>query len=73
MVQATIYSLDTIKDEVQELLRKELISRHQSIDTLRSYIHHRDWDEVESELERNDFLARDRITDLIGKEEWRED
>ncbi|MCL2929228.1 MAG: DUF4327 family protein [Trichodesmium sp. St16_bin4-tuft] len=73
MVQATIYSLDTIKDEVQELLRKELISRHQSIDTLRLHIHHRDWDEVESELERNDFLSRDRITDLIGKEEWRED
>jgi len=73
MIQANIYSLDVIKDEVRELLRQELISRHQSIYTLRCYIPSRDWNQIESELERNDFLSRDHIVDLIGKEEWRED
>ncbi|NES05489.1 MAG: DUF4327 family protein [Okeania sp. SIO2F4] len=73
MVQATLYSLDVIKDEARELLRQKLISRHQSIYTLRWYIPNRDWDEIESELERNDFLSRYRIVDLIGREEWRED
>lgn len=48
MVQATIYSLDVIKDEVQELLRQKLISRHQSIYTLSWYIPNQDWDEIES-------------------------
>lgn len=73
MIQATIYSLDAIKDEVQELVRQKLVSRHQSIYTLRWYIPNRDWDEIELELERNNFLSRDRIIDLIGREEWRED
>lgn len=73
MIQATIYSLDAIKDEVQELVRQNVISRHQSIYTLRWYIPNRDWDEIELELERNNFLSRDRIIDLIGREEWRED
>ena len=73
MVQVAIYSLSFIKDEVQELLRQGLISRHQSIYTLRWYIPNRDWDEIELELERNNFLSRDRIIDLIDKEEWRED
>ena len=68
-----IYSLSFIKDEVQELLRQGLISRHQSIYTLRWYIPNRDWDEIELELERNNFLSRDRIIDLIDNEEWRED
>ncbi|MCL2939385.1 MAG: DUF4327 family protein [Trichodesmium sp. St15_bin1_1] len=73
MVQVAIYSLSFIKDEVQELLRQGLISRHQSIYTLRWYIPNRDWDEIELELERNNFLSRDRIIDLIDNEEWRED
>ena len=67
MVQVAIYSLSFIKDEVQELLRQGLISRHQSIYTLRWYIPNRDWDEIELELERNNFLSRDRIIDLIDK------
>ena len=70
MVQVAIYSLSFIKDEVQELLRQGLISRHQSIYTLRWYIPNRDWDEIELELERNNFLSRDRIIDLIDNEEW---
>ena len=73
MVQVAIYSLSFIKDEVQELLRQGLISRHQSIYTLRWYIPNRDWDEIELELERNNFLSRDRIIDLMDNEEWRED
>ena len=73
MVQVAIYSLSFIKDEVQELLRQGLISRHQSIYTLRWYIPNRDWDEIELELERNNFLSRDPIIDLIDNEEWRED
>lgn len=73
MIQSTIYSLDAIKDEVRELVMQKVISRHQSIYTLRRYIPSRDWHEIELELERNDFLSRDRIIDLIGREEWRED
>ncbi|MDJ0554087.1 MAG: DUF4327 family protein [Microcoleaceae cyanobacterium MO_207.B10] len=73
MIQSTIYSLDAIKDEVRELVTQKVISSHQSIYTLRWYIPSRDWDEIELELERNDFLFRDRIIDLIGCAEWRED
>jgi len=37
------------------------------------YIPPREWVCIESELEKRDFLLRDRIGDLIGSEEWDND
>lgn len=67
------YDISAIKEEARQLVEKGLIDRQQPIYALCKYIPGRDWVCVELELEENDFLLRDRIIDLLSKEEWRED
>ena len=67
------YSLDIIRDEARQLVEKGLLHRQQSIYNLCQYIPASDWLEVELELELNEFLLRDTIIDLLGKEEWKND
>jgi hypothetical protein len=67
------YSLDVIRDEVLHLVQQGIVSRHQQIYTLCQYIPAREWDCLETELEQNNFLLRDRICDLISREEWDND
>lgn len=67
------YSLSMIKDEARQLVERGVISRQQPIYTLCEYIPPREWVCVECELAKCDFLLRDRIGDLIGREHWDND
>ena len=67
------YSIDVLQDEARKLLEKGVVSRQQPIYTLCQYIPAREWVCVECELERCNFLLRDRICDLVGPEEWTND
>ncbi|MGK7948975.1 MAG: DUF4327 family protein [Xenococcaceae cyanobacterium] len=67
------YSLDVIRDEASQLVKKGLLHRQQSIYNLCQYIPAREWLEVERELELNEFLLTEPIIDLLGKEEWEDD
>ena len=67
------YSIETIQDEARQLLEKGTIGRQQPIYILCQYIPARAWVEVEYELERCDYLLRDRIGDLVGIERWEND
>ncbi|MBO3459370.1 DUF4327 family protein [Aetokthonos hydrillicola Thurmond2011] len=67
------YDLEVIKEEARQLIDKGLVDRQQPIYALCKYIPGRDWVCVEVELEKNDFLLRDRIIDLLGREDWDED
>lgn len=73
MLQSVQYSLDMIQDEARQLVHKGLVSRSQPIYALCQFIPPRDWVCIECELERCNFLLRDRIGDLMGKEEWDND
>jgi hypothetical protein len=73
MLQSIQYSLTVIQDEARQLVQKRLVSRHQPIYILCQYIPAREWASIECELERCNFLLRDRIGDLIGCEEWDND
>ncbi len=77
MIQSTIhkleYSLDVIQDEARHLVHDGVLSRQQPIYTLCQFIPPREWSCVECELEKRDFLLRDRIADLIGSEKWDND
>lgn len=73
MLQSLPYSLNIIQDEARQLVQKGLISRQQPIYILCQYIPAREWSCIEGELERCDFLLRDRIGDLLGREEWEND
>lgn len=72
-VQPIYYSLDVIQDEARQLVQKGVVSRQQPIYNLCQYIPAREWVWIESELEKCDFLLRDRIGDLIGREDWEND
>ena len=67
------YSIDVIQDEARQLVEKGVVSRQQPIYVLCQYIPAREWVWVEGELERCNFLLRDRICDLLGQEEWSND
>lgn len=64
------YSIQTIRDEALQLVQKGLLHRQQPIYTLCRYIPAREWPAVECELERHDYLLRDRLIDLFAKEVW---
>jgi hypothetical protein len=67
------FSLDEIKDEARHLVETGKIDPHQSICVLCDFIPPKEWICAECELERNDYLLRDRICDLLAKDEWSED
>lgn len=73
MIHSVQYSLDVIEEQARQLVKKGLVMRQQPIYTLCQYIPGREWVCVECELERNDFLLRDPISDLLGREEWDND
>lgn len=62
-----------IQDEARQLIQRGVVSRNQPIYVLCQYIPAREWACVEGVLESNDFLLRDRIGDLLGREDWGND
>ncbi|MBF2002039.1 MAG: DUF4327 family protein [Synechococcales cyanobacterium M58_A2018_015] len=73
MLQSVQHSLDLLQDEARQLVQKGVISRNQPIYVLCRYIPAREWASIECVLEDNDFLLRDRIGDLLGREDWEND
>lgn len=73
MLQSLQYSIDLIQDEARQLVQKGLVSRQQPIYTLCKYIPAREWAMVECQLESCGYLLRDRISDLMGREDWDND
>ncbi len=69
----TQYNCDVIRHEARQLVDRGCIGRQQPIYVLCQYIPAREWEGVEQELENNGFLLRDRIIDLLGREEWDND
>ena len=68
-----IYDLDMLRDEARNLVNQGRVNRQQPIYTLCQYISEREWACIEVNLAENEFLMRDRIIDLLSREEWDED
>ena len=66
-------SIDTLRNEARELVARGIISRSQPLYVLCEYLPAREWLGVECELERCDYLLRDRIGDLLCCEQWDND
>lgn len=73
MLRQVQYSLDVIREEARQLICQGVLDRKQPIYALCQCFPAREWEYIERELERNDFLLRDQILDLIGCETWCED
>jgi hypothetical protein len=66
-------SLDVIRDDARYLVNQGLIGRQQPIYMLCPHFSESEWNGIETELESNDFSLRDRVIDLLGREDWLED
>jgi hypothetical protein len=73
MLKSLHYSIDLIRDEARQLVQKGAVDRQQPIYTLCRHIPAREWALVEAELESSGFLLRDRVADLMGREDWEND
>lgn len=67
------YSISAIREEACNLVEMGLISLNQPLRILCEYLPTEYWNNIEQELERNDFLLRDRIIDLVGALNWDSD
>ncbi|ERN42486.1 hypothetical protein KR51_00008000 [Rubidibacter lacunae KORDI 51-2] len=67
------YSIETLREEARHLVDCGHVSPHQPLYILCQFIPPREWICVECELERNDFLLRDCVADLIGAQTWQND
>jgi Domain of unknown function (DUF4327) len=67
------YSLATIREEASNLLEIGAITLDQPLRILFEYLPAKEWGMIECELERYDYLLRDRIIDLVGKISWDSD
>lgn len=67
------YSIQDIQDEVRELATRGLLGRQNHIYELGRYFNNREWENMERILEANEYLLRDSIIDLIGRESWESD
>jgi hypothetical protein len=72
MIMPTLqkYSIVDIQDEVRALVARGSVGRQHRIYELSKYFDDRQWHDVERLLEENDFLLRDRVIELAGKEAW---
>ncbi len=72
MIMPTIqqYSIADIQDEVRALVARGSVGRQQRIYELSKYFNDRQWEDVERLLTANNFLLRDRVIELAGKESW---
>jgi hypothetical protein len=71
--QTLTYSLEMLRDEARHLVQLRIVSRHQPIYRLCEYVPARQWISLTAELEKGNFLLRDRIGDLLGSEYWGDD
>ena len=69
----TRYTIEDIKDEALHLVEQGKVHRQQRIYSLCQYLPSGEWCCIETELERNDFLLRDCIADLIPAQDWNND
>jgi hypothetical protein len=73
MLSSARYSIEAIKHVAKRMVRGGQLGRQQPIYSLCCHFPPSAWNAVECELERNDFLLRDRIIDLLGGDCWLED
>ena len=67
------YSIADFQDELRALVARGAVSRQQRIYELRRHFDDRAWHNVEQLLNLHDYLLKDFIADLVGKETWSND
>ena len=68
--EARQYSMSAFQDEVRALVTKGLVGRQSQIYSLARYFEDVEWRQVERILSSHEYLLRDHVCDLIGRESW---
>ncbi len=67
------YSIVAIREEAVNLVQIGAIALDRPLRILFEYLPAQQWNVIEHELERHDYLLRDHIIDLVGKISWESD
>jgi Domain of unknown function (DUF4327) len=67
------YSITDLQDEVRALVARGSVHRQHRIYELSKFFSDRKWNNLEQLLEEHQYLLRDRVIDLVGKESWQND
>ena len=67
------YSIAMIREEAANLVQIGVVALNQPLRILFEYLPAKQWNSIECELERYDYLLRDRIIDLVGEVQWDDD
>lgn len=67
------YSIAMIREEATNLVQIGVVALNQPLRILFEYLPAKQWNSIECELERYDYLLRDRIIDLVGEVRWDND
>ena len=67
------YSIAMIREEATNLVQIGVVAVNQPLRILFEYLPAKQWNSIECELERYDYLLRDRIIDLVGEVRWDDD
>ena len=73
LTSVVVFTIDLIQEEARQLVKSGLVGRQQPIYTLCQHVPAREWEAVERELEAHGYLLRDRVIDLLGREDWDND
>jgi hypothetical protein len=65
--------IESIREEARDLVNCGKLDRQKPIYTLCHFFPAREWEAVEQELEAHGYLLRDRVIDLLGREDWDND
>jgi Domain of unknown function (DUF4327) len=66
-------SITDLQDEVRALVMRGLVNQQQRIYELKKHFSDREWRSLEHLFADHNYLLRDRIIDLVGKESWAND
>jgi hypothetical protein len=73
MSQAIRYSMSGIRAEVRYLLSEGRLRRGQPVSVLCEFFSAQEWKAIAEELELAGIQPHERLTDLIGPEDWPDD
>ncbi len=67
------YSIHAVQDEVRALVNKGSVGKQNQIYALARFFSDREWPKIEQVLQEHEYLLRDYVYDLIGRESWAND
>jgi hypothetical protein len=73
MLKLREYTLQDIQDEVRALVTRGAVSDQNHLYDLIKFFGYGEWHGIERLLESHDYLLRDNVIDLVGRECWMND